>query len=193
MPLMFEQKPDESVKAFAAFTEYLNMGPQRSLESVGRRLGKSKALMERWSKRHQWVARVEAHNQHWAVMTRDAEVQVVHEFALEKTKRQEAQKEVEWQLRCEAIALARECINRFKENPKKSGTLEGIARMIELASKIGRLSCDMATDRTEKTVAEVRTLSVEFKTAIEKIYGQPVPPEFNDGVKALPPVIEVAP
>lgn len=180
MALPFEQKPDESAKAFAAFSEYLNMGPQRSLEAVSRKVGKSKALMERWSKRHNWVSRVEAHQQHWAVLTRRAEVQVVREFALEKAKRQDAQKEAEWQLRCEAIDLAREAIHRFKDNAKKCGTLEGIARMIELASKIGRLSCDMATDRTEKTVDEVRTLSVEFKAAIEKIYGQPVPAQFTD-------------
>lgn len=184
MPLPFEQKPDESAKAFAAFSEYLNMGPQRSLEGVSRKVGKSKALMERWSKRHNWVARVEAHQQHWAAMTRRAEVQVVREFALEKAKRQDAQKEAEWQLRCEAIELARECIARFRENAKKCGTLEGIARLIELASKIGRLSCDMATDRTEKTVDEVRTLSVEFRAAIEKIYGQPVPPQFRDDAEA---------
>lgn len=185
MSLPFEQKPDESAKAFAAFSEYLNLGPQRSLENVGRRLGKSKALMERWSKRHNWVARVEAHQQHWAALTRRAEVEVVREFALEKAKRQEAQKEVEWQLRCEAIDLAREAIHRFKANAKKCGTLEGIARIIELASKIGRLSCDMATDKTEKTVDEVRTLSVEFKAAIEKIYGQPVPPQFAASAEAL--------
>jgi hypothetical protein len=192
MALPFEQKPDESAKAFAAFNEYLNMGPQRSLEAVGRKLGKSKALMERWSKRHNWVARVEAHAQHWAALTRRAEVQVVHEFALEKAKRQEAQKEVEWQLRCETIALARECINRFKENVKKCGTLEGIARLIELASKIGRLSCDMATDKTEKTVEEVRTLSVEFKAAIEKIYGEPVPSQFVEVQSEMKPA-EVKP
>ncbi len=180
MALPFEQKPDESAKAFEAFHAYLNMGAQRSLEAVGRKLGKSKALMERWSKRHNWVSRVEAHAQHWAALTRRAEVEVVHEFALEKVKRQEAQKESEWQLRCEAIALAREAIARFKDNPKKFGTLEGIARLLELASKLGRLSCDMATDRTETTVEETRTLSVEFRTAIEKIYGQPVPKQFVD-------------
>lgn len=190
MSLPFEQKPDESAKAFAAFSEYLNMGPQRSLEAVGRKVGKSKALMERWSKRHNWVSRVEAHQQHWNARMRRTEVQVVREYALEKVKRQEAQKESEWQLRCEAIELARECIVRFRENAKKCGTLEGIARMIELASKIGRLSCDMATDRTEKTVDEVRTLSVEFKAAIEKIYGQPVPPQFVDVASTATPATQ---
>ena len=180
MKMIFEQKPDESAKAFEAFNTYLNMGAQRALEAVAQKLGKSKTLMERWSKRHNWVARVDAHTQHWCALTRRAEVEVVREFALERAKRDEAQKESEWQMRCEAIDLAREAIARFKDNTRKSGTLEGIARLLELASKLGRLSCDMATDKTEKTVDEVRTISVEFKAAIEKIYGQPVPREFVD-------------
>src|ERR1043165_105053 len=171
MPQPFEQKPDESAKAFEAFSTYLDMGAKRTLKAVGRKLGKSKALMERWSKRHNWVARVGAHAKHFAALRRRVEVQVVREYALERVHRDGAQKEAEWQSRCEALDLAREAIARFKEEPKKSGTLEGIARMLELASKLGRLSCDMATDKTERTVEEVRTISVEFKAAIERVYG----------------------
>ena len=162
-PKPFEQRPDETAKAFAAFTAYLDMGSQRSLEAVGRKLGKSKALMERWSKRHHWVSRVEAHARHLAVLTRTAEVEVVHEYALERAKRNAAQEESEWQARCELLVLARQTIIRWKENPKKLGTLEGIARLLELASKLGRLSCGMATDKTETEVQETRTISVEFR------------------------------
>ena len=53
-------------------------------------------------------------------------------------------------------------------------------RLLELASKLGRLSCGMATDKTETEIQETRTLSVEFRAAVEKIYGQPVPPQFID-------------
>ena len=61
MTQVFERQAKESAKAFAAFSLYLNLGEQWSLEAVGQKLGKSKALMERWSKRYQWVERVEAH------------------------------------------------------------------------------------------------------------------------------------
>jgi hypothetical protein len=113
------------------------------------------------------------------------EVQVVNEFALERAKRNAAQEESEWQTRCELLALAREKIQEWRENPRKLGTLEGIARLLELASKLGRLSCGMATDKTETEVSETRTLSVEFKAAIEKIYGQPVPAQFAASAEAL--------
>ena len=46
--LPFEQQERESEKAFAAFSLYLSLGPQRSLEAVATKLGKSKTLMERW-------------------------------------------------------------------------------------------------------------------------------------------------
>jgi hypothetical protein len=180
MPQPFEQQPQETAKAFAAFSEYLSMGPQRSLEAVGQKLGKSKALMERWSKRHNWVMRVNAHAEHVAALTRCSEMDVVREFALERAKRNAAQEESEWQTRCELLALAREKIQEWRNNPKKLGTLEGIARLLELASKLGRLSCGMATDKTEKAVEETHTLSVEFRAAVEKIYGRPVPPQFID-------------
>jgi hypothetical protein len=183
----FEQKPDESAKAFEAFSVYLALGGRRSLETVGQKLGKSKALMERWSKRHNWVTRVEAHGQHMTALTRRAEVEVVREYALEHAKRKAAQEESEWQTRCELLELAREAIIRWKENERKYGTLEGIARLLELASKLGRLSCGMATDKTEKVVEETRTLSVEFKAAIEKIYGQPVPPQFVEVASEVKP------
>ncbi len=176
----FARLPNESVKAFEAFTAYLGMGGSRSLEAVGQKLGKSRALMERWSKRHNWVARVDAHAVHMAALMRREEVQVVREFALERAKREEAQKESEWQARCELLALAREKITEWRANPKKLGTLEGIARLLELASKLGRLSVGMATDKTETAVAETHTLSVEFRAAVEKIYGRPVPPQFID-------------
>lgn len=190
--LPFEQQPKESDKAFEAFNLYLNLGASRSLEVVGQKLGKSKTLMERWSRQHNWVARVEAHAEHFAAMSRGAELEVVREYALEKAKRENAQKESEWQTRCEALALARECIARFKDNIRKTGTLEGIARLLELASKLGRLSCDMATDKTEKTVDEVHTLSVEFRAAIEKVYGQPVPPKFVAAPRAIEVESEVS-
>ena len=41
--------PDESARAYAARVEYVTMGPQRSLETVRQKLGKSRELMERWS------------------------------------------------------------------------------------------------------------------------------------------------
>jgi hypothetical protein len=56
-----ERLPNETTKQYEAFVEYLTLDGKRSLEAVGRRLGKSKVLLERWSAANHWVERVAAH------------------------------------------------------------------------------------------------------------------------------------
>jgi len=53
----WERRDDEGPEAYQAFALYRDMGVPRSLASVGRKLGKSKILMERWSTRYAWVDR----------------------------------------------------------------------------------------------------------------------------------------
>lgn len=50
--LAFEQQPKEGNKAFAAFKIYLEVGPQRSLATVAKKLRQSKCMPERWSRRY---------------------------------------------------------------------------------------------------------------------------------------------
>src|SRR3954447_21109483 len=58
----FEKQPDESAKAYAAFACYRDLGPERSTRKVAQRLGRSVALIQRWSRRHAWVARAGAYD-----------------------------------------------------------------------------------------------------------------------------------
>ena len=67
MPLPFEQQPNESAKAFAAFSIYLNLGVERSTQAVAKSLAKSEQLVRRWSARWQWLARVQAHAEHFEI------------------------------------------------------------------------------------------------------------------------------
>lgn len=49
--MVFEQQARESNKAFAAFKTYLDLGPERSLVLVMDKLGRSKTVIERWSRK----------------------------------------------------------------------------------------------------------------------------------------------
>lgn len=60
----WEPRPNESMPAYAAFAEYRDLGPKRSMDAVGKGLGKSLALMERWSARHSWVERAREYDAH---------------------------------------------------------------------------------------------------------------------------------
>jgi len=58
----WERRADESAPAFEAFSTYLNMGTERSHARVSQQLGKSKALIDRWGRRHKWQERIRAHD-----------------------------------------------------------------------------------------------------------------------------------
>jgi hypothetical protein len=58
--LAWERQENESARAFEAFAVYRDLGAQRSIAKVAEILGKSRALLERWSTKHDWVARCQA-------------------------------------------------------------------------------------------------------------------------------------
>lgn len=189
MGRVFEQQANESAKAFAAFSVYLAMGPERSLEAVARKVTKSSRLLKRWSSRWSWGERVRAYDESLAAVERQATEALATERAEERLKRQQEQLDEEWRNRNEALELARAAIGRWKANEKRCGSLEGIARLLELASKLGRLASGLATDKTEITGDDGGPIRVELEAALKKVYGAEVPPPTVVDVEAaaLPP------
>ena len=171
MPLIFEQQPRESNKAFAAFKTYLELGPERSLAVVAEQHGKSKTMIERWSRRFDWPARVQAHAAHLALVERQAIESLAMEKAVDWSKVHEAVKVAEWQRHKKLIALADEMLARWEKNKAKCGTLEGIARVLELATKLGRLAAGMPTEVKEVNTTMKATIDVDWEIAIRKAYG----------------------
>lgn len=55
--LQWERMNTEGEEAFEAFSTYRDMGNQRSNAAVAQKLGKSIALMNRWSSAYEWVKR----------------------------------------------------------------------------------------------------------------------------------------
>lgn len=74
----WERQQGESVKAFEAFSCYLDMGEDRSIRAVAEKLHKSSTLIGRWSRTYGWVERVAAH-------TNDVQ-RAAHEAALKKSR-----------------------------------------------------------------------------------------------------------
>ncbi len=169
--LPFEQQRKESAKAFAAFSLYLSLGPQRSIAVVAAKLAKSEQLIKRWSAKFDWATRVQAHGAHMAVAEREAAEALSRAKGVDWAVRQDEQKRGEWEARCELLELARIAIERFKANERRCGSLEGIARLLELASKLGRLASGMPTDSTEVKTEVEGKLDVEWEIALKKIYG----------------------
>src|SRR5687768_6729338 len=167
----FEQQANESAKAFGAFSVYLSLGPERSLAAVGQKLGKSVALLERWSAKFDWAGRVQAHAAHMAVVEREASEALARVKAAEWLKRTEQVREREWQMHEKCIAAAERAFKAFMEREKIYANLSDISRVLEVASKLGRLASGMATDKTEVTGEDGGPLRVELSAALNKVYG----------------------
>ena len=185
MAMAFERQPRETSKAFAAFSAYLGMGPERSLAAVGAKLGKSKVMMEKWSRRFDWPARVVAHGGHLALVEREAAEAVVRAKGVDWAERYAELRESEWRARRELVELAWEVVRRWRARPERCGSLEGLARLLDLMSTLGRRACEVATERKEVTGPDGGPIRIEIEAALDKIYGKPLPGEVVD-VQAAP-------
>ena len=172
--LPFEQQPRESDKAFAAFRAYLDLGPQRSTRAVGKQLGKSEGLMERWAAKFDWRSRVQTHAAHLALVERAAAEKAAALYGADRAKRREVQREHEWEMRTELMEAGRKVLEKFRDG-SRGATLGDVARALDIAVKLGRLSAGMKVDdnEDESSSADVNVL-VAIELALDKIYGPEV-------------------
>ena len=146
-PIYYRQ-PKESAKAFAAFQLYRDMGVERSLAKVGQQLGKSTPLMERWSKRWNWVARVTA----WD-MEQDRRAREANLKQIEQMRERHAQMAVGFQSK----ALERLATIRPEDlKPKDALDFFALAARIEASSR--GAPCDIVEQRIRDAEQETPAL-----------------------------------
>lgn len=167
---MFEQQERETNKAFAAFRVYLEMGMDRSLLAVAGKLGKSVRLVERWSRKFDWPARVQAHAAHLADIERKTAEALAVKAGTDWAQRQEDHREEEWALRGELIEAGRKVLEKFKDG-SRGATLGDVARALDLASKLGRVSSGLSLEPAEPPPAEDGAFLIQIEVALDKVYG----------------------
>ena len=191
MPHPFERLPRESEKAFAAFSLYLSQGAERSTREVGKQLGKSEGLIERWAAKFDWRSRVAAHTAHLAMVEREAIEAVARGKSAEWEVREQKLRETEWAMHEAAIAAAKKGLAAYMEREKVYANLADIARMLEIASKLGRLATGLG-DGEHRNGNDLPAMRVEVTVALEKIYGQPeVLPDGHQQAKPAPTIVDV--
>ena len=180
MAMAFEQQPGESDRAFAAFSLYLSQGPERSTAAVATKLAKSEQLVRRWSAKFGWTERVAAYGAHLAIVEREAIEAAARSKAAEWQAREQQLRETEWGMHERAIAAAKRGLDAYMAREKVYANLADIARMLEIASKLGRLATGLRTDGEGRRGDDLPAVRVEVKVALEKIYGEPLPGEVVD-------------
>lgn len=172
----FEQLPSESSKAYAAFCEYLRLGPQRSQEVAAANLRKCVGTLRRWAESHAWVARARDYDAFAVETERELAVVALKSKAVDWAKRQDKLKEAEWAAAEEAIELCR----KLMRSCALKATLGDVAKLLDVASKLARLATGMETDRKEVTGKDGGPVKVEVDVGplIKRVYGtSPVRPD----------------
>jgi hypothetical protein len=143
--MRFDRQPGESTRAWAAFSEYLRMGAERSLAAVAAKIQKRKSQLQKWSVKFGWVDRAFEYDSHNARIQSDAENQAMKARADEWAARQSSLRETEYQT---AVALEKKA-RELLDQPGTAWTVGDCVRALALAAKQRRMACGLPTDSSE--------------------------------------------
>ena len=81
----------------------------------------------------------------------------------------------EWQLHNECITLAREALELYKTQGEKHLRIPDLARIIDLASRLGRLATGIPTEHIQHAWSEYQNQlwTAQFEADLKRIYGNP--------------------
>jgi hypothetical protein len=153
-PAPWERQPKESPEAWEAFALYRDMGVERSTAKVGRALGKSTDLMDRWSRNHSWVARCMAYDvyldRQTALLRESTQAALLHEHLEEGAK-----------LRKAGLRLLEDgpATRRSKKPvPPSSADVVRAAETVKEGQHLQRLALGMPTNITKQQVEYQRAV-----------------------------------
>ena len=146
---LWDRQEGETAKQYEAFCIYRNMGIERSQRKVSEQLGKSEALMSRWASLNNWTERVTAYDEDQERLARKLQQREIAKM------RQRHAKIAADMLSKAAEAL--EAMNAYEINS------QGLSRMVEVATKIERISRgDVGDVVEERPSAEPAAPAVQF-------------------------------
>jgi hypothetical protein len=139
----WERQPNESPQAYEAAFAYFEMGADRSVRAVGRRLRKSGSVISKWSARWHWVERAAAYDRSLTAVAVDAAAAERAREAAKWERRRAKTREQDWKLAKALRAKAKAIL--ASEDAKF--TLRDAVAMADTGSKLARLAGEMATSR----------------------------------------------
>lgn len=157
----WDQQPDESAPAFEAFRTYRDMGATRSTAKVARELGKSKALIDRWSSANSWGIRVSAYDKF-----------LDREWVLEKRERQRKAARRNADMAGVAMDMVSKRLMQMAEQMEKLAEAPDpdvpgfdvldLRRLVESLGKLERLALDESTENVQVTGKDGGPVQVDY-------------------------------
>ena len=118
----WERRKGESAQAFEAFSCYLEMGADRSIRAVSQELGKSKTLIDRWSRTNDWGERCRAWDNYLQREAQRTAIAEVREMIRRHTQL--------------AVAIQAKAIKALNERGDTLITSKNLAVVVKLATEL---------------------------------------------------------
>lgn len=154
----WERFQGESDPAWQAFVLYRDMGADRSLAKVAQQLGKSKQLMDRWSRKHWWRYRVEEWERH-----QEQQRQLANNAAIEQMAQRHASQAA---LALNALTIPqRALLERLKSDPNLIETMSH-AKLDELLNLAVRTSSALPALMNAERLARGEPTTIERRESV---------------------------
>ena len=144
----WERQENESAKAYEAFSIYRDMGASRSLAKVGQEVCKSKKMMEKWSKAHNWVERAEQWDREQDRILQKQQIEDIKEMRKRHANL--------------GMALVMKAATALSRIPVDEIKAQDISRMVETGTKLERISRGDVGDVIEERQGESIADPVQF-------------------------------
>jgi hypothetical protein len=159
--------------AYSAFQRFIASGGVLRPEAMAAETGKVGATLRQWYQRHHWVERYQA----MSVAQGEAVLQSARRKAeralAEWAERKEQLRATEWTLHLALVEAGQRGLEMLgKGDGERVMEAPDVARLLDLASKLGRLATGLATDSKEVTGGVLGALHVDIEVALKKVYGQ---------------------
>jgi len=136
LPEPWERQLGEGAKPFEAFKIYRDMGVgKRGIRKVVQELNKSHTLIARWSTEHAWVERVNQYDAHLDKLQLEKE---------EKERKEMSELHIKT-----ARSMLSKALTGLQAIPANEMKAADITKMIEVATKLERLSRGESTESVE--------------------------------------------
>lgn len=133
----WERQSGESEKAFEAFVVYRDMGRERTVTAVAKKLSKSRQLLERWKERWDWQERVRTYDNELEKEAKESAAKAIREMT-ERHIRIAMQLQKKALEALQNLSLKKMTAKDIKEFIKMATDLERLNRTLEEESSKGR-------------------------------------------------------
>lgn len=147
----WERQKGESEKAYEAFAIYRDLGEERTVSAVVKKLEKSRTLIDRWKKNYQWEERVRLYD-NW--LEKKTQAKVV------KNRKDMINRHISIAKNLQGLAL-----NAMRNADSDKMSIKDIREVLKMATELERISQSMAESNINKEQQENKTSFADVITA----------------------------